>query len=369
MNIPFFDYPKLYLNQQNQINKVFEDVSSRGAFIMQKDLEEFEKKIAKYTNSRFAVGVANATDGLQMALMAGSDHKEGEIIISSHTMVATASAIHFSGFKPVPVEAGNDLSIDPVSLEMAINENTVGIMPTQLNGRTCDMDKINEIAGANSLEIFEDAAQALGSQYKGKFAGTFGKASAISLYPAKILGCFGDGGIVLTQDQEIYNKLLLLRDHGRDSETGDVVSWGMNSRLDNLQAGILNFFFESYDSVIERRRELASMYEEGLKDLEELVLPAPPNDGDHFDVFQNYEIRAQKRDELKSYLSDAGIGTLIQWSGKAIHQFSNLGLDYELPFTDRLFEEILMLPMNYFLKDQEIDYIVNAVKSFYSHPK
>lgn len=369
MNIPFFDYPKLYLNQQNQINKVFEDVSSRGAFIMQKDLEEFEKKIAKYTNSRFAVGVANATDGLQMALMAGSDKKEGEIIISSHTMVATASAIHFSGFNPVPVEAGHDLSIDPVSLEMAINENTVGIMPTQLNGRTCDMDKISAIAEANSLEIFEDAAQALGSQFKGKFAGTFGKASAISLYPAKILGCFGDGGIVLTQDEEIYNKLLLLRDHGRDVKTGDVVSWGMNSRLDNLQAAILNFFFESYDSVVERRRELASMYDEGLKDLEEVVLPAPPNEGDHFDVFQNYEIRVQNRDELKSYLSDAGIGTLIQWSGKAIHQFSNLDLDYELPFTDKLFEDILMLPMNYFLKDQEIDYIVNSVKSFYSHFK
>jgi dTDP-4-amino-4,6-dideoxygalactose transaminase len=366
MKIPFFDYPQLYLKNQDELTRVFQDVSSRGAFIMQNDLREFEDNIASFTNSKFAIGVANATDGLQMALMAGSSHKSGEIIISSHTMVATASAIHFAGFKPVPVEAGEDLMIDIESTKNAINKNTVAIMPTQLNGRTCNMDDLTKLAEDNSLEIFEDAAQALGSKFKGKFSGTFGKASAISLYPAKILGGFGDGGIVLTQDEDVYKKLLLLRDHGRDVDSGEVVSWGMNSRLDNLQAAILNFFFKNYEEVITRRRELAMIYDEGLNSIEEISLPEPPNNGDHFDVFQNYEIKAENRDQLRTYLSSCGIGSLIQWSGKAVHQFEGLSLDTKLPRTDALFNRLLMIPLNIFLDNKDIENIVKSIKSFYS---
>ena len=369
MKIPFFDYPQLYLRNEKKINEVFRDVSSRGAFIMQKDLRDFEDRIADYTGSKYAVGVANATDGLQMALMAGSNHLNGEIIFSSHTMVATASAIHFAGFTPIPVEAGEDLMIDPVSIKEAINENTVAIMPTQLNGRTCNMDAILDLAEVNSLEVFEDAAQALGSKFKSQSAGTFGKASAISLYPAKILGCFGDGGIVLTQEEEIYKKLLLLRDHGRDEDTGEVISWGMNSRLDNLQAAILNYFFDNYEEVVSRRRELALQYENGLNQIDEIILPEAPNNGDHFDVFQNYEIRAENRDNLKKYLSDNGIGTLIQWSGKAVHQFKDLSLDFKLPYTEKLFEELLMLPMNMFIDESDIEFIIENIKTFYQTNK
>ena len=198
-------------------------------------------------------------------------------------------------------------------------------MPTQLNGRTADMDAIQAIADKHGLLIFEDAAQALGSKFKGKRAGTFGVASCISFYPAKVLGCLGDGGAVLTSDEEVYRKLLLLRDHGR-AEDGDVVLWGFNSRLDNIHAAILDFQLKDYARVVERRRAIASLYQERLGYLEQLVLPpAPDSDPDHFDIYQNYEIEADRRNELKVYLAENGVETLIQWGGKAVHQFRKLG--------------------------------------------
>ena len=209
---------------------------------MQQDLEEFENNLVNYTGSKYAVGVANATDGLQIGLMAGGLKEGGEVIISSHTMIATASAIHFAGGVPVPVDCGKDLMIDLTSAAKEINDKTVAIMPTQLNGRTCNMDEIKEFANKYNLAIYEDA-QALGSKFKNKQAGTFGISSAISLYPAKILGCLGDGGAILTDDKDVYEKIMLLRDHRRDPDTGEVVSWGFNSRLDNLQAAFLNYFF------------------------------------------------------------------------------------------------------------------------------
>lgn len=367
MKIPFFNYPDLFNQSKEDLLNILKDVGSRGAFIMQRDLIEFEEKIASFTGAKYALGVANATDGLQIGLMAGNLKKGGEVIISSHTMIATASSIYFSGGIPVPVEAAKDLMIDSKSIEDSINENTAAIMPTHLNGRTCNMDIIMDLADKYNLDVYEDAAQALGSRFKNKFAGTFGKASAISLYPAKILGCLGDGGIVLTNETEIYEKMKLLRDHGRHSETGEVVVWGFNTRLDNLQAAFLNYFMNNYDEVIERRRNLASLYHERLSSVEELILPEPPNEGDHFDVFQNYEIQTKKRNDLKKYLEKNGIGTLIQWGGKAIHQFKDLQFKQNLPNTDKIFSEILMLPLNMFVTEEEIKFITKTIKNFFTH--
>ncbi len=230
-NIPFFDYPELFIQNENKLVEVFKNVGRRGAFIMQEDLKHFEATLAEYTGSKYALGVANATDGLQIALMAGNVKRGGEVILSSHTMVATASAIFFAGGIPVPVEIGKDLMIDASSIEDSINENTAAIVPTHINGRTCNMENILKLADKYSLSVYEDAAQALGSKFKDKSAGTFGIASAISFYPAKVLGCLGDGGAVLTNDEDIYRKMELLRDHGRDPESGEVVRWGFNTRL------------------------------------------------------------------------------------------------------------------------------------------
>ncbi len=365
-SVPFFNYPHVFVSREDEFIRTTRDLGRRGAFIMQQDLAEFEKNLASYTGAKFAVGVANATDGLQMALMAGGIEPEGEVIFCSHTMVATAASIHFAGGIPVPVEAGKDHLIDPAAIESAISPRTKAICPTQLNGRTCNMDAIQQIATRHGLAVYEDAAQALGSQFKGKCAGTFGVASCISFYPAKILGCLGDGGAVLTNDAAVYEKLLLLRDHGRNHE-GEVVLWGLNSRLDNLQAAYLDLQFKDYQRVIGRRRAIASLYQERLGAMPQLVLPpAPGSEADHFDVFQNYEIEAERRDELKVFLKERGVGTLIQWGGKPVHQFRKLGFTQDLPRTDRLFMRCLMLPMNMSVTDEDVHYVCDKCIEFYA---
>lgn len=365
-NIPFFRYPALFQEEEEELVNIFTDVGRRGAFIMQRDLEELEEKLAKYVGAKHCIGVGNATDGLWMGLRAAGIGPGDEVIFSSHTMVATAAAIHFAGATPVPVECGADHLIDPEAVARAITLRTAAIMPTQLNGRTANMDALTSIADEHGLAIVEDAAQALGSRFKGQAAGTFGAAGAISFYPAKTLGCLGDGGCVFTNDDTYAEKMRLYRDHGRDA-TGDVVEWCLNTRLDNLQAAILNYRLNTYDQAIARRRELAKQYESQLVDVEQLVLPPSPTSGeDHFDIFQNYEIEAENRDALQQHLKANGVGTLVQWSGKAVHQFPKLGFTQRLPFTEALFDRMLMLPMNTSLTNEEIGYICDQVKQFYA---
>ena len=363
--IPFFDYPQAYLSDRDDVLKIIDSVSSKGSFILQSELEIFEKSLAEFSNSAFALGVGNATDGLELAWMSVNLQEGDEVIISSHTMLATASAIKLSGGTPVPVDIGDDGLIDVNSIESAITSKTKGISPTHLNGRTCDMDSITRIAEKYDLVIIEDAAQALGSTFKGKQAGTFGYASAISFYPAKVLGCLGDGGAILTNSQSTYSKLKMMRDHGRN-ENGEVEMWGRNSRLDNIQAAILDFRLASYQEVIKRRREIASIYHDELQNVNELYLPPPPSGGNNFDIFQNYEIQAELRDKLKLHLANDGIGTLIQWGGKAVHHMSNLGFDQNLLKTDLFFQRCIMLPMNMFISNDDVQYICKSIKKFYS---
>jgi dTDP-4-amino-4,6-dideoxygalactose transaminase len=366
-SVPFFNYPYVFTSHEETFLSIIRDVGRRGAFIMQKDLADFEVNLAKYTGAKYAVGVGNATDAIQIGLMAGGIKSGHEVIFCSHTMLATAAAIHFAGGIPIPIEAGPDHLMDPKGIEAAITSRTKAIIPTQLNGRTADMDAIKAIAQKYDLEIYEDAAQALGSKFKGKYAGTFGKASCISFYPAKVVGCFGDGGAVLTNDEETYERILSLRDHGRD-KSGEVVMWGFNSRLDNIQAALLDYQLKDYQKVIDRRRGIARIYRERLDKIGELVLPpGPDNDPDHYDVYQNYEIEAEKRDKLQSYLKERGVGTLIQWGGKAVHQFDKLGFKESLPFTERLFERMLMLPINMSLSDDDVHYVCDCIVEFYQH--
>ena len=227
------------------------------------------------------------------------------------------------------------------------------------------MEKIMNIAKKFKLYVVEDAAQSLGSKFKGKNAGTLVIPPLLVFSPAKVLGCFGDGGAVLCQDFNTFDKIYQLHDHGRDTN-GNVKSWGRNSRLDNLQAAILNFNLQNYDLVIKRRRDIANKYNQNLSFIEELKLPEPPsNDSDHFDVFQNYEIEAEDRDHLKEHLKVNGIGTLIQWGGKAIHQWDHLGFNMHLPKAELFFKKCIMLPMNMFITDENIDYICMQIKDFY----
>jgi dTDP-4-amino-4,6-dideoxygalactose transaminase len=364
-SIPFFDYPRLFADDEETLLGIVREVGRRGAFILQRDLTQFEENLARFLDAKYTLGVGNATDGLIIALRASGIRKGDEVIFSSHTMVATASAIHFAQGIPVPVECGSDHLIDPASVEDAITPRTRAILPTQLNGRTANMDALQAIADKAGLVIIEDAAQALGSKFRGQCAGTFGAASAVSFFPAKVLGCLGDGGAVITNNANIHDRMLQLRDHGRRAD-GEIVSWGLNSRLDNLQAAILDARLTRYEAVIERRRAIARLYRSRLSGLEEITLPPGPDaDADHFDIYQNYEIEARKRDDLRAYLQQCGIGTLVQWGGKAVHQWDKLGFTEKLPFTESLFERILLLPLNMSLTDDDVNQICDAIQDFY----
>jgi dTDP-4-amino-4,6-dideoxygalactose transaminase len=366
--IPFFDYPHLFLSEERELTAIFRDVGLRGAFILQEDLIRFERNLAAYLGVKYALGVGNATDGLLLALRAAGIGPGDEAIFCSHTMVATAAAIHFAGAIPVPVECAKDHLIDPDAVERAITPRTRAILPTQLNGRTADMQGLKRIAKHHDLMIIEDAAQALGSRFQGRAAGTFGAAGVFSFFPAKTLGCLGDGGAVVTNNDEIYESLVQLRDHGRGSE-GEIVSWGFNSRLDTLQAAILDFRLGSYDTTVERRRVLAGTYHDRLRAIGQIKRPpGPEDDADHFDVFQNYEIEAERRDELRAFLKAHDIGSTLPWGGKAVHQWPRLGFSTHLPFTERVFERVLLLPLNLSLTEDDVHHICNIIQDFYRLP-
>jgi dTDP-4-amino-4,6-dideoxygalactose transaminase len=364
-NVPFFNYPQVFLEDEQRILEIVADVGRRGAFILQKDVEEFEEAVGQRIGANHVIGVANATDALWMLCRAAGLGPGDEVIFCTHTMVATAAGIHFTGARPIPCETGWDHEMDPESVEQMITPKTKAIMPTQLNGRCADMDALRTICNKHGLILLEDSAQALGAKYKGQCAGTFGRGGVISFYPAKTLGCLGDGGCVVTNDNEIASKVRQYRDHGRNANLEAEV-WCLNSRLDTLQAAILNFKLTKYDGWIERRRQLADLYQQGLADLAELTLPpGPSDDPDRFDIFQNYEIETDRRDELQAFLREQGVGTLVQWGGTPVHLMNKLEFDQSLPYTEELFSRLIMLPMNHFLSDEDVEYVCQAIRSFF----
>jgi dTDP-4-amino-4,6-dideoxygalactose transaminase len=363
--VPFFNYQALVKPYKNELMEVIGSVLDKGAFILQKELEEFEHNAAKFLGVKHFLGVADGTNAIEISLMAAGIKAGDEVILPSHTYIATASAVHFIGAVPVLVECGPDHLIDSESVKKAITKKTRCIIPVHLNGRTCEMDSIMTIAREHNLKIVEDAAQAFGSKYNGQAAGSFGAAGTISFYPAKVLGSFGDAGGILTNDTDVYERLYALRDHGRDSK-GVFTGWGKNCRLDNLQAAVLDYKLKSFAKEIVRRRELASIYQEMLGDIKELTLPPAPNaDPKHFDIYQNYELEADNRDELKEYLLKNGVRTLIQWGGKPVHQLEVLGLNGNLPITDNLFKRCLMFPMNTSLSNDDVRYVADTIRAFY----
>lgn len=364
-NVPFFDYPALFKQHESEIMEILRRTLSKGAFIQQTELEAFERRFAEYLGVAHAIGVANCTDGLELALRACGLRAGDEVLLPSHTFVATASAVIAAGGTPVLVDCDEYHLMCHVSAARNITQDTRFLLPAHLNGKACRMDRLCELAAEHDLVIVEDAAQALGAKHNGRFAGTFGRAAAFSFYPAKSLGCFGDGGMVVTDDSRTAEELRLTRDHGRDG-TGRVVRWGRNSRLDNIQAAILDFRLERFSDDIARRREIASLYDQGLGRVRQLVLPpGPAQDDTAFDVYQNYEVEAEDRDCLRAFLEEHGVGTILPWCGWPVHQHAGLGFKGPLPETDKLFERCLLFPMNQLLSNDDVAHVVDTVRTFY----
>lgn len=363
--IPFFNYPAVFAADSEEIMASIGAVLARGAYIMQAELTDFETQLADYVGLKHVIGVGDGTMAILLPLLTCDLRPGDEVILPSHTFVASAAAIHHAGGTPVPVDCRADHLIDADSVRAALTDKTRGIMPVQLNGRTAAMDPILELAEQRNLFIVEDSCQALGSTYKERPAGSFGVAGAISFYPSKTLGCLGDGGAVITDDDAVADAVRSLRDHGREA-SGEVSRWGFNTRLDNVQAAVLNIKLKSYDKSISHRRRLAGIYEERLAEVEQLLLPpGPESSADHFDIYQNYEIEAESRDLLRQHLGENGVHTILQWGGMAVHQFSRLGFDQTLPYTERMVDRFMLLPMNTSLSDDDIHYICDQIVAFY----
>ena len=365
--VRFFNYPLQFKMHEKNYGDIIHDTLSRGAYILGEDLNKFEENLAAFTGAKHAIGVSNCTDALLLSLYAAGIGKGDEVITVSHTFVATVEVIKFLGATPVFVDIAEDHNMNVDLVEAYITPKTRAIVPVQLNGRICtNMDRLVDLAKRHKVVIIEDSAQSLGARYKGKGAGTFGLAGNFSFYPAKLLGTFGDAGAVITNNTEFAEKIRRLRNHGRGTGT-DIEVWGLNCRMDNLHAAILNYKLKFLPEWLKRRREIAAIYHEGLREVTSLVLPPAPAEGDnHYDVFQNFEIVADRRDSLMSYLREKGIEAVIQWGGKAVHQFEPLRLgNIRLPKTEDFFTKFLMLPLYPELEAWQINYAIDTIKEFY----
>ncbi len=364
--VPFVDYPTVYRRMQGEIDAVIKEVLSRGDFILRSHLKQFETNIASFLGVNYAVGVNSGTDALRLSVLAAGIGPGDEVITVAHTFVATVAVIVQAGATPILVDVEEDFNMNVEQVEKAITPRTKVIMPVHLNGRLCNMEKLMRIATKHNLIVLEDAAQALGATLDGQRAATFGLTGCFSFYPAKILGGVGEGGMVVTNSQEVAEKVRLLRDHGQKRETGDILFYGFNSRLDNLKAAILDVKLKHLPDWIIRRRELASLYEQGLSGLPQIKTPPPPQPGRYFDIFTNYVLRAKERDKLVAYLRECSIEVMISWP-KAVHQHKALGLGhFHLPETERVCREVVSLPLNNELSDEQVEFAIDSVRKFYS---
>ena len=365
--VPFVNYPEHYRRIWDEVMEAIVGALSNGDLILRDQLRQFEENIASFVGVKYAVGLNSGTDALLLSLKAAGVGPGDEVITVAHTFVATVSVIVQCGAKPILVDIGEDMNMDVNQVENAITPRTKAIIPVYLNGRMCKMEKLMEIANGHNLLIIEDAAQALGATFDGKKAGSLGLTGCFSFYPAKMLGAAGDGGAVVTNDEEIAEKIRLLRDHGCQRSTGEMLCYGYNSRLDNLQAAILNVKLKHLPEWIEKRREIASLYHEGLSDLQELKLPPPPHSNDRFfDVYQNYVIQAKERDRLVAHLRESGIEILVSWP-KPMHHHEALGLKrFHLPKTEQISNEVLSLPIYPELNDEQVEFVVEDVRKFFN---
>lgn len=369
-SVPFFDWAALFTERSADYLRIIEQTASKGAFILQDAVEDFENKLAAYVGPKHAVGVSDCTNAMLLGLRASGISPGDEIIIPGHSFIAAAQSIHFAGGIPIPVDLDyQDGLIDPTAVSAAVSARTRAIMAVHVNGRVCRMDALQAIAAEHGLEIYEDAAQALGAEFDGRAAGSFGRWGAFSFYPSKTLGCFGDAGALVTDDDELAATVRAMRNHGAGADKAihrDCEVWGTNARIDNIQAAILAYKLGWYCEVIERRRSIALRYNEAFEKFEALQLPPGPDEDERrFDVFQNYELRCGARDELRRYLGDRNIGTIVQWGGNAIHNFRGLGFSQSLPRTERFFDTSILLPMNHLLTDEQVDVVIDAVAEFF----
>lgn len=357
--IPFIDLKKEYTEISKEINHSIKEVLESGWYILGDKTKEFEDKFSKYHNTKYGIGVNSGSDALLLSLKALGIGEGDEVITVSHTFISTVDAIARNGAIPVFVDIDPiTFCIDVTKIEEKITSKTKAIIPVHLYGHPADMDSIMEIAQKHNLYVVEDACQAHGAEYNGKKVGSIGDMGCFSFYPAKNLGAYGDGGIVISNNEEISEKLRMMRNYGQSKKyCHDFV--GVNSRLDELQAAILCVKLKHLDEWNEKRRDCARFYGELLEN-SGVILPVEKEYAKH--VYHLYVIRSKKRDFLQQYLLKEGIQSQIHYP-IPVHKQKPYESSIRLPVTENICNQILSLPMYPFLPQDDILKIVEVVKN------
>jgi len=363
VRIPFLDMKSPYLELREELDGAFRRVMESGWYVLGAEVEAFEREFAAYCGVKHCVGVGNGLEALQLILRAMEIGPGDEVIVPANTYIATWLAVSFAGARPVPVEPDpRTCNIDPGRIEAAATARTKAILAVHLYGQAADMDPVREIAEKRDLKVIEDAAQAHGSLYKGRKAGSLGDAAGFSFYPGKNLGAVGDGGAVTTDDDALAEKVRVLRNYGSERKYYNRCK-GFNSRLDELQAALLRVKLSRLDEWNARRRALASVYLEGLRGAEGIVLPFVSPFADP--AWHLFVVRCARRDVLQKALGDAGIGTLIHYPvppHRSGAYASDEGMSARFPVTEELASTVLSLPMGPHLRREEAEGVVKAIR-------
>jgi len=363
MSVPFIDFKEQNRLIRGEVDSGFQKVLEKGDYILGEQAHIFEAAFSKYCEAQYGVGVNSGTDALHLALTA-LDIKDGdEVIVPTHTFIATALCVSFCRAKPVFVDIEPDTyNIDPKSFKAAITKRTKAVIPVHIYGQPANMDEIIAIARQHGIKIVEDAAQAHGSRYKGKRVGSMGDVACFSFYPTKSLGACGDAGMIVTSDKAIYEKALMLRDYGRMGRYEHKIK-GTNSRLDTLQAVVLNAKLKHLDSWNEMRAKNAAYYAEVLKPLKKVVTPVTRPDRSH--VFQTYAVLVPNRDKVVEAMKAKGIGVLIHYPIGLHLQEAYAELGYKkgsFPVAEKIADEVMSLPMFPHMTREQIQAVATALE-------
>lgn len=367
IKVPFVSLERQYLPLKDEFLHAFDEICSSGQYIMGDALDVFESEIAQYCETDYALGLANGSDALFLALKAMNIGYGDEVITCPNSFIASAWVIEATKARTVFVDCDYDFNIDTNKIEEAINDKTRAIIPIHLTGRPAKMDEINEIACKYNLQVIEDSAQAIGARYKGKRVGALGDAAGFSLHPLKNLGIIGDGGFFTTNDKSLYEKVKKLRNHGLKNRD-ECEMWGFNSRLDSLQAKLASIKLRHLDSWNERFRAIASTYRDNLND----IVITPKDSIDEESVYHNFVIRVDKeiRNNLMEYLLTKGVETKVHYPIPIHLQECAFNLDYkngDFPNAENFALEMISLPIYPELNEEELNYVISSIKEYFKN--
>jgi dTDP-4-amino-4,6-dideoxygalactose transaminase len=361
LNVPYEDLKRVNEPFMPALKAVASAVIEKGWYILGEEVSAFEANFSKYNNVQYCVGVASGLDALRLGLMALDLPPKSEVIVAANSYIATILAVTQAGHIPVLVEPRLvDGNLDPAQIESAITSKTKVIMPVHCYGQPCDMTAICSLVEKHQLFLIEDCAQAHGATYQGQKVGTFGQVGAFSFYPTKNLGALGDAGAIVTNSEEMYQKIKSLRNYGEKAKYANQYL-GLNSRLDEMQAAFLNIKLPHLDAITAHKRDLANLYYQHVKS--DMVMP--PTDPDASSVYHIFNVRHAKRDALQAFLLERGVKTAIHYPTPPYRQLAYQGQFLgEFPVSDLWHETTLSLPISFGHTPQEIKYVAQCLNEF-----